>query len=296
MSDHAISVILVLIAATLLAVSQTIAKAVIARLPFYVFLALRSLGAVTLLLPVTIILGWDSTPTVLFFVLITLGGVVWPGVVNIFSYTALKSLPANVNRPIFQTYPAWAFVLSIPMGLGTFSWAKLAGVLLTTAGAAGFAVFNKDAGGSGKRLSRFALMLVAISAILQALGSLVWKHAAYKLPAYETNLLQSVAAAAFFATLAGFEVRKEEWKSKALSRRDLLLAWFSGMLLFGIGNTLVFAALKWLDPGPAGAIYSVNILLTALAARVWLGEKWTAAQAGSALLVLGGVIALGFSR
>ena len=293
MSPETISVFFVLVAAGLLAVSQTIAKAVISRLPFYVLLLSRSVGAILLLIPVTFICGWKTLTNTPYLVLIALGGIVWPGVVNILAYRALQRLPVNVNRPIFQTYPMWAFLMSIPLALGTYSHAKLAGVLLTTAGGAGFALFNRDAADAGRRLPRSAVALVAASAVIQAAGTLVWKYAAQpsqQIPSYQMNLLQHTVSAVFFGALALKEMRRRVDAERKYSAGDVIITGFSGMLLFGIGNTLVFAALKHLDPGPAGAIYSVNILFTAAVARATLKEKWTAAQAVSALLVLVGVV------
>jgi len=295
MSPETIGTVYVLTSACLLAISQTIAKAVILRMPFFIFLMLRSIGAVTILIPVTIFLGWKPGHSFTFFAVLALGGFVWPGVVNILSYNALKVLPANVNRPLFQTYPAFAFAMSVPLGLGEFSWVKLVGVLLTTAGGGGFALFNKDAANKSLRLSRGAVGLVLGAAVLQAVGSLVWKYVANTVPGYQTNVLQSLAAIVFFGSLAGVELRGHLSKLAKYSWKDLVIAWFSGMLLFGIGNTLFFTALKYLDPGPAGAIYSINILLTAFVAWISLGEKWTLAQALSAFMVLGGVVILSVS-
>ncbi|MBN1809203.1 MAG: DMT family transporter [Planctomycetes bacterium] len=296
MDPHIQGVMLVLCSACLLAVSMNIAKAVIPRLPLYLLLAARSFGALVLLVPLTIVLGRQESqsPSLFFLVAFALGGLVWPGLVNVLAYKALRVLPVNVNRPIFQTYPAVAFVLSIPLALGTFSFVKLAGVLLATAGASGFALFNRDASNPGKKLPRLAIAMVAISAVIQAVGHLIWRWVRTEniIPPCEMNMLQHIPALVFFGVLTFATWRLEPPERRAFSKKDLLLAAFSGMLLFGVGNTLYFVALKHLDPGPAGAVYSVNILLTAALARFTLKERWTRAQALSAALVLAGVALL----
>jgi len=296
MTPHIQGTLLILTSACLLAVSMNIAKSVIPRMPTNFLLMLRSAGALLLLIPLTLILGRNDGqhPSAKFTFWFAMGGLIWPGIVNVLSYTALRVLPVNVNRSIFQTFPAFAFVISIPLALGHFSWVKLIGVVMATAGGAGFALFNKNANQPGKHLARWAIGLVLFSALIHSGGSLLWKYVNNLgvMPTYEMNMWQHIPSLIFFALLAGITWKNTPAEKKTFSRKDVVIAAFSGLLLFGIGNTLFFEALKRLEPGPAGAIYSINILLTAGLARLWLKERWTLPQTASALMVLAAVIVL----
>lgn len=296
-----IGALLVLAAAVFASASNVLGKSVVTKMPFGRFLVGRSIGAALVLLFLfhgsgsKFALPWWAIP------LLLSAGCIWPGVINLLVYHALRRLPVNISRPVYQSWPAMAFIGSLIVGdpgavLGA---ATIAGIFLALGGAAAFGHL-KPAGEAVQDFRRRDVALTALAAFLQSIGALLMRYLVDRmgLPPISLNFL---FVSGFFFLFAGLspvidmnDPRRTDAGTTELKR--FAVSALSGALIFGCGNTCFMASQKFIEPGIAGSIYTLNVPLTAGIAWLFLKEKWTWKQALAAGLVVAGGALLALGR
>lgn len=290
-------VLLVLLAAGFASASNVLSKWSLPRLPFDRFLAARSLGAAVTLALLSAATGAPGIAGWRLLALLVLSGFIWPGVVNPLVYHAMKRLPVNISRAVFQSYPAMAYMGSLLLGDAEVALKPLAGMALALGGAAAFGYFVPAAGPS-QRIWRRDVGLTVSAALLQAGGTLLWRWlvSSRQVSAVSLNLAQNAGTLLLFGGVmtAVDEKCARERRVRPAGWLPFLVSAAAGALIFGFGNSCFMASLgyQYMNPGIAGSIYTLNVLLTGGLARVFLGECWSRQQFAAALAVMAGAVVL----
>ncbi|MFH0963945.1 MAG: EamA family transporter [Planctomycetota bacterium] len=172
-----VSFALALGAALVTALSHVLAKDSVHKQDFSAFLIVRT-GAAMCALAVVLLAKGDLTelaklPTGVIGALLALGLLI-PFVTNILYFLGLRRLDVNVATPVFQSYPAIAFVLGIVF-LGTgFRWSALLGVAAVLVGVIGFCLPRRIRGRS-QSIDRAGVALILSTAVIMAVTTILWK-------------------------------------------------------------------------------------------------------------------------